>query len=140
MSAGFDGIRRRVDEERYTIRFTPRRPGSVWSLINVRKIEMLTREGRMRPAGVRAFAAKRADGSGIYSFEDRNGAKLTAAEMRRFKTDKAAWAFFEAQPPGYRKTAIFYVISAKKPETRAKRLDRLVADSAAGLRIGLLRR
>lgn len=135
-----DGVRRRVDEERYTIRFTPRRPGSVWSLINIRKVEALIREGRMTAAGLRVFEARRPHRSGIYSFEARHDAALDAAETRRFKADKAAWAFFQAQPPGYRKVALFYVVSAKKPETRERRLGTLIADSAAGQRIGLLRR
>ena len=135
-----DGIRRRVDEERYTIRFTPRRLTSIWSLINIRRVQALTEKGRMRPAGLRAFEARRDDRSAVYSFEQRGTATFGAAESRRFRASPAAWKFFQAQPPGYRRIATFFVISAKRHETRARRLDRLIADSANGLRIGLLRR
>ena len=134
-----DGIRRSVDDERYTIRFTPRRRHSVWSLKNVRRVAVLTEEARMHPAGRRAFEARRDDRTGIYSAEQRT-VVLGPAETRRFKANKAAWRFFESQPPGYRKTAIHWVTSAKKAETQARRLDTLIADSAGGLRIGLLRR
>lgn len=134
-----DGIRRSVDAERYTIRFTPRRPGSVWSRVNVRKVETLTKEGRMLQAGLKAFEGKRADDPG-YSFQDRHQLTFDPAELRLFQRHKRAWAFFEAQPPGYRRTALFHVVSAKRKETREKRLLQLIEDSAAGLRIGLLRR
>jgi len=134
-----DGIRRSVDAERYTIRFTPRRPGSIWSLINIRKVEVLTAEGRMRPAGLRAFEARRAERSGVYSFEKRE-AGLDGVGARRFRANRKAWAFFSAQPPGYRKTALHWVTSARREETRERRLAQLIADSEAGLRIASLRR
>jgi uncharacterized protein YdeI (YjbR/CyaY-like superfamily) len=135
-----DGIRHRVDEERYTIRFTPRRPGSIWSLVNIRRVQALVKAGRMRPAGLKAFEARRPDQSAVYSFEQRAGATFADAELKRFRANRPAWRFFEAQPPGYRRIATFFVISAKRDETRARRLERLIADSANGLRIGLLRR
>ncbi|MFN7915493.1 MAG: YdeI/OmpD-associated family protein [Vicinamibacterales bacterium] len=134
-----DGVRRPVDSERYTIRFTPRRPRSIWSRINVEKVERLRREGRILPAGERAFAMKRPDDPG-YSFADRHHVAFEPADERRFRKNRKAWAFFEAQPPGYRRTAVFYVTSAKRPETREKRLLRLIEDSEAGLRIGQPRR
>jgi len=134
-----DGIGRRVDDERYTIRFTPRRRHSVWSLINVRRVAVLTEEGRMYPAGRRAFEARRDDRTGIY-FHEQRSVVLGPAETRRFKANRAAWRFFESQPPGYRKTAIHWVTSAKKAETQARRLEILISDSAGGLRIALLRR
>jgi len=134
-----DGIRRRVDDERYTIRFTPRRKRSVWSLINVRRVAALEKEGRMRPAGARAFAARSEERTGIYSAEQSH-VELGAAETRRFRANKAAWQFFQAQPAGYRKTVIHWVTSARKAETQARRLDTVIADSAKGLRIGMLRR
>jgi len=134
-----DGIRRRVDEERYTIRFTPRRRHSIWSLVNVRRVAALQKEGRMQPAGARAFAARRDDRTGVYSAEQLHVA-LGAAEIRKFKASKAAWQFFQAQPPGYRKIVIHWVTSAKKAETQARRLDTLIADSASGVRIAMLRR
>jgi len=134
-----DGVRHRVDEDRYTIRFTPRRRNSLWSFVNVRRVKALTEQRRMQPAGLAAFEARRAERGGAYSFEQPL-TKLTPAEIRAFKANKPAWRFFEAQPPGYRKTTVFWVTSAKKPETRTRRLVTLIADSAAGLRIGILRR
>jgi uncharacterized protein YdeI (YjbR/CyaY-like superfamily) len=133
-----DGIRRSVDAERYTIRFTPRRPQSIWSRVNVERVSLLTREGRMRPAGRRAFEAMRPNRSGTYSFE-RPHASLAPKEIAAFKRNRAAWRFWDEQPPGYRKTATHWVVSAVKSETRAKRLATLIADSAAGLRIARLR-
>jgi len=134
-----DGVRHRVDDDRYTIRFTPRRRNSLWSFVNVRRVKALTEQGRMQPAGLAAFEARRAERGGAYSFEQPL-TKLTPAEIRTFKANKPAWRFFGEQPPGYRKTAVFWVTSAKKPETRTRRLDTLISDSAAGLRIGILRR
>jgi uncharacterized protein YdeI (YjbR/CyaY-like superfamily) len=134
-----DGVRHRIDEDRYTIRFTPRRRNSLWSFVNVRRVKVLAEEGRMRPAGLAAFDARRAERGGAYSFEQ-PPAQLSPAETRKFKANKPAWRFFEEQPPGYRKTVLFWVTSAKRPETRERRLDTLMADSAAGRRIGILRR
>jgi uncharacterized protein YdeI (YjbR/CyaY-like superfamily) len=135
-----DGIRKSRDAESYIQRFTPRKKRSNWSEINIGRVAALTAEGRMRPAGLAAFAAREAARSGVYSFEQRASVALTAAEMRRFRTQRGAWKFFESQPPGYRKTATWWVVSAKREATRAKRLAILIADSAAGLRIGMLRR
>ncbi len=135
-----DGVRRRVDDDRYTIRFTPRRQHSIWSLINIRRVAVLTAEGRMRPAGVRAFEARRADRSGVYSFERTAPAAFSAAQLETFKANRTAWQFFSAQPPGYRKVATHWVTSAKKDETRSRRLATVIADSAAGVRIAQLRR
>ena len=135
-----DGVRRSVDAERYTIRFTPRTASSTWSLVNVRRAEALIESGRMQPAGMRAFEARQPDRTGVYSFEQRAEAALDGAMVERFRANEAAWAFWEAQPPGYRRTATWYVASAKKEETRTRRLDRLIDDSAAGRRIKELRR
>jgi uncharacterized protein YdeI (YjbR/CyaY-like superfamily) len=134
-----DGVRRRVDDERYTIRFTPRRRHSIWSLANVRRVAELTREGRMRPAGLRAFEARRDDRSGVYSFENRD-AQFSAAELKQLRANRPAWTFFQSQPPGYRRIATHWVTSAKRDETRARRLQTLIRDSAEGLRIAPLRR
>jgi uncharacterized protein YdeI (YjbR/CyaY-like superfamily) len=134
-----DGIRRRVDDDRYTIRFTPRRSRSVWSLINVRRVAALEKEGRMHPAGIRAFAARSDERTGIYSAEQSH-VELGPAETRRFKANNAAWTFFQAQPAGYRKIVVHWITSAKKAETQTRRLDTLIADSANGVRIGMLRR
>lgn len=135
-----DGIRRRIDDHSYSIRFTPRRNGSTWSQVNIRRVAELTEQGRMRPAGTAAFMARRDDRSGVYSFEQRHEARLDQAAEATFRADEAAWAFFTAQPPSYRRTAVWWVVSAKQQATRDRRLAQLVADSRAGLRIKELRR
>jgi uncharacterized protein YdeI (YjbR/CyaY-like superfamily) len=134
-----DGIRKSVDEHSYTNRFTPRKATSTWSKVNIEKVARLTEQGLMMPAGLRAFAARDEANSGIYSFEQRPE-ELPPAYVERFQQNGAAWAFFQAQPPGYRRTAMFWVLSAKREETRLKRLDTLIDDSAHGRRIGLLAR
>ena len=130
-----DGVRRSVDGERYTIRFTPRKPTSIWSAINIAKVEQLRREGRMRPAGEAAFARRRADKSSVYSYEQRREAALEPEQQAQFEADAAGWEWFSGQAPSYRRAAIHWVVSAKRPETRAKRLATLIEDSAAGRRI-----
>jgi uncharacterized protein YdeI (YjbR/CyaY-like superfamily) len=135
-----DGVRKSIDAESYVIRFTPRKIGSTWSTVNTRRAEELIRVGRMQPAGLRAFEARDAKKSGIYSFEQRKKARLSRAAEKEFKANRAAWRFFEAQPPWYRWTAVFWVVSAKREATRARRLQTLIEDSAAGRRIGPLRR
>lgn len=135
-----DGIRRTIDAERYTIRFTPRRKGSVWSKVNIRKVEELIQSGRMRPAGERAFEKRAEERSGIYSFEQRSEAVLSEEALARIRADPDAWAFWESQPPGYRRQATWWIVSAKREDTRSRRLEQLIADSAAGQRIALLRR
>ena len=134
-----DGVRRRIDDERYSIRFTPRRPRSIWSNVNTRRVAELTKQGRMHPAGIEAFKARDAKRSGIYSFEQRErNQKLDAAHEAKLRANRKAWTFFQAQPPGYRRLASLWVMSAKKEETQLRRLAVLIADSAAGRRIGLL--
>ncbi|HWN99403.1 MAG TPA: YdeI/OmpD-associated family protein [Blastocatellia bacterium] len=134
-----DGIRRSLDDISYTIRFTPRRPASIWSAINIKRAQELIDQELMRPAGLKAFQAKKENKSGIYSYEQRS-VKLPEPYERRFKRNKTAWAFFEAQPPWYRKTAGWWVVSAKKEETRLTRLTRLIEDSASGRTIAPLTR
>ncbi len=130
-----DGVRKRVDEQRYTIRFTPRRPGSVWSQINVKRVPELIAEGRMQPAGLAVFEARGEHHERGYSFSDR--AQHFPPEIEAtFRSHAAAWAFFERQPPGYRRAAIHRVTSPKLEATRQKRLAELVELSAAGLRLG----
>ena len=133
-----DGIRRSLDEESYTIRFTPRKPRSTWSAVNINRARELIDEGLMRPAGLAAFEARADDRSAIYSYEQRHSAVLPPEMEERFRANRAAWRFFEAQPPSYRKTAIYWVTSAKKVETRQKRLTTLIEDSANGRRISQL--
>lgn len=130
-----DGVRRRIDEHAYSIRFTPRRPGSIWSAINTAKVEQLRAQGRMRPAGERAFAQRTVARSVVYAYEQDAPAGFSAAELRAFRRDKAAWRFFEATPPGYRKVVTHWVTGAKKAQTRASRLARLIEASAAGQRL-----
>ena len=130
-----DGIRKKVDDESYKIRFTPRRAKSTWSAVNSARIAVLTREGRMQPAGIAAFARREENNSRKYSFENRESAKLTAADEREFCRNSAAWEFFQRQPAGYRRLAAWWVISAKRAETRRKRLDRLIRESHAQRRI-----
>jgi Uncharacterized protein conserved in bacteria len=129
-----DGLVRRHDESAYMQRFTPRRPKSIWSAINVKKVEALRKAGRMAPAGLEAFAARDPKRSSVYSFENRE-VILDSAYEKRFRARKKAWAFFEKQPPGYRRLAAHWVMSAKREETRERRLAQLVADSALGTRV-----
>ena len=131
-----DGVRRSVDECTYCVRFTPRKTRSYWSAVNLRRAEELKHLGRMAPAGLEALKNRSGD-SGRYSFENRPS-ELDASSERRFRANQEAWDFFSAQAPWYRRTSIFWVMSAKKEETRAKRLGTLISDSAAKRRIGLL--
>ena len=135
-----DGVRRRIDDASYSIRFTPRKARSNWSAVNVARVAELTKAGRMQPAGLAAFAARVPERTGIYAYEQRGSAAFDAAQERAFRANRKAWAFWEAQPPGYRKLATWFVVSAKKDETRQKRLARLIEDSAHGRRITELAR
>jgi len=128
-----DGVRRSLGEDSYTIRFTPRRKGSIWSKVNVSRFHALKAEGRMTPAGERAFGDGREDKS-HYSYEAALR-ELAPDETALFRADPAAWADWENRPPGYRKVCLHWITSAKKPETRARRLATLIADSAAGRKI-----
>jgi uncharacterized protein YdeI (YjbR/CyaY-like superfamily) len=135
-----DGVRKSLDTERYTIRFTPRRARSVWSAVNIERVAALTEERRMRPAGRKAFDARREDRSGIYSYEQRDKAVFDPAFEKRFRAKKKAWADFEARPAWYRQAAIRWVMTAKKEETRERRLATLIEDSGAGRTIAPLTR
>jgi uncharacterized protein YdeI (YjbR/CyaY-like superfamily) len=130
-----DGIRKSIDAERYTIRFTPRKATSTWSAVNVARVAELERAGRMHPAGQAAFASRATERTGTYSYENRHKASLSPEQERRFRRNRRAWAFFEQQPPGYRRTMVWWVVSAKRPETRERRLASLIEHSAAGKRI-----
>ncbi len=124
-----DGIRKTIDDESYKIRFSPRKPGSVWSAVNIRNIERLIKEKRMTPVGLKAYEARKEYRSGIYSYEQRP-AELVEPYASKFKRNKAAWKFFQAQPPYYRKTMNWWIVSAKQEETRLKRLEKLIEESA----------
>jgi len=132
-----DGLKKRVDELSYTHRFSPRKRRSNWSRINILHAERLKNAGRMTPAGLEAYAAREPERSGVYSFENAPR-KLAAADEKQFKSDITAWEFFQRQPPGYQRLAIWWMVSAKKPETRARRLSHLIAESRNARRIGLV--
>jgi uncharacterized protein YdeI (YjbR/CyaY-like superfamily) len=127
-----DSIRRSVPGDGWTIRLTPRRKRSIWSAVNVAKVAELRAAGRMRPAGEAAFEARLADRTAIYSFEQPHDPELAPAEEARFRANEAAWAWFSAKAPSFRKQALHWVITAKRPETRERRLATLITDSAAG--------
>jgi uncharacterized protein YdeI (YjbR/CyaY-like superfamily) len=129
-----DGIRKSIDDVSYKIRFTPRQPRSTWSAVNIKRAQQLIDQGLVRPAGIKAFAAREQNRSGIYSYEQRSP-ELPNQYGKKLKRNLAAWKFFQAQPPSYRKAANWYVLSAKKEETRLKRLDVLIEYSAQGRRI-----
>lgn len=130
-----DGLARGRDADSYMQRFTPRRAGSVWSAINIAKVERLRKAGRMAPAGLAAFEGRDPKRAGLYSFENRH-VTLSSALEKRFRSNRKGWKFFAAQPPGYRRIAAFWVMSAKREETRERRLAQLVEASAAGTRLG----
>ena len=121
-------------------RFTPRKPGSNWSKVNVEKVAALREAGLMRPAGEAAFERRREDRTGVYSFEREGEATLEPEQEERFRANAPAWEFFQSQAPWYRRAAIHLVTSAKKAETRERRLNQLIEDSAAGRRIKQLAR
>ena len=127
-----DSVRRSLDGESYMNRFTPRKATSNWSAINVAKVEELKERGLMAPAGLRAYEARTPERTGVYSFERDQAARLPPDFEQRFKTSAAAWEWFQARPPGYRRTATHWVVSAKREETRRRRLDQLIDCSAEG--------
>ena len=127
-----DGVRRSLGPDAYTIRFSPRQARSTWSAVNVRRAEELIAEGRITPAGLAAFEARSGDRTGVYSYEQRHSATLDEESERRFRSNEDAWAFFQSRPPSYRKAATHWVVSAKKEETRRRRLDTLIEYSAHG--------
>ena len=133
-----DGKLQRIDEERHRQRFTPRRPRSNWSAINIAKVAELRAQGRMTPAGEAAFAARRDDRSAVYSYERRHEAAFDADQEATFRANEAAWAWFGDQSVSYRQMATFWVVSAKRPETRARRLASLIECSAEGRRVPAL--
>ena len=129
-----DGVRKTIDDESYTIRFSPRKPASIWSAVNIRNVERLTKEKRMTPAGLKAFAARKENRSGISAYEQRP-AELVEPYTSQFKRNKAAWKFFQEQPPYYRKTLTWWIVSAKQEQTRLDRLAKLIEISAKGKRL-----
>jgi len=134
-----DGQGKSLGEEAQAIRFTPRRKGSIWSAVNVRRLGELAELGMVRPAGHAAFAARREDRTAIYSHEQES-IEFEATQLTAFQENAAAWEFFSSRPPSYRKAAIWWVISAKREETRARRLQTLIDESAQGQLLAQLRR
>jgi uncharacterized protein YdeI (YjbR/CyaY-like superfamily) len=130
-----DGVRRRIDDVSYSIRFTPRKHTSNWSAINIGRVAELTKLGLMRPAGLRAFEQRREEKSGIYAYENAPR-ELAPDDEKQFRADKKAWAYFCDEAPSYRRVVIYWVMSAKREETRARRLATLIDDSAHGRRVG----
>jgi uncharacterized protein YdeI (YjbR/CyaY-like superfamily) len=124
-----DGVRKSLDETSYTIRFTPRKPTSTWSSININLVRKLTKQGLMHPAGLKAFAARDEKKSGIYSYEQRKSARFTREQEKQFRSNKAAWEFFRSQAPWYQRVTTYWVISAKREETKRKRLSELIEHS-----------
>lgn len=132
-----DGVRKRFDRASYTIRFTPRKPDSIWSAVNTRRIGELIKLGRVHPAGQQVFDRRDPKKSELYSYE-RATCKLEGAYEKKFRANKKAWEFYQGQAPSYRRTSAWWVVSAKREETRQRRLDQLIAESAKGRRIGIL--
>jgi uncharacterized protein YdeI (YjbR/CyaY-like superfamily) len=127
-----DGVVKSIDGERHMQRFTPRKPTSTWSAVNIAKVAKLREEGRMRPAGEAAFARRREDRSRSYSYEQREPPELAPEEQAQLEANADAWTYFQSRPPSYRRPALWWVVSAKRPETRARRLATLIEDSGAG--------
>jgi len=127
-----DGVRKRVDDSSYTIRFTPRKPRGTWSTVNVKRVAELEKLGLMRLAGREAFENRQAAKTGIYAYERKSAAELGADLEKVFRARERAWSFFLAQPPWYRRTATHWIVSAKKEETRLRRLNRLIEVSEKG--------
>lgn len=130
-----DAVRRRVDDERYTIRFTPRRPNSIWSAVNLKRVAELTKQGQMHPDGLAAFERRSEERSRTYSYEQRQRAAFTADHLRRLRGNRRAWQFFQAQPPSYQRLITHWVTRAKAEATRLRRLAKLIEVSASGRRL-----
>lgn len=134
-----DGLRKKIDDEAYTIRFTPRRPGSTWSRRNIERYEAMEAAGLVRPPGEAAWTARTEDNSSLYSYEQDERPSLPEAYEERLRAHAAAWADWQSRPPGYRRTVAHWITSARREETRKRRLDALIEDSAAGRKVKPLR-
>jgi len=129
-----DGVRKGIDDISYQIRFTPRKAQSIWSAVNIQRVATLTAEGRMTPAGLAAFEKRSEAKSRTYAYEQAAEPVLSDEDAQRFRTHQAAWQYFSAQPPGYRKRLVWWIVSAKQPATRDKRLAQLIEASQRGQR------
>lgn len=130
-----DGVRKRIDDNTYSIRFTPRKSTSIWSAVNIAKFEQLRAQGRMTPAGEAAFASRTEAKSVVYAYEQASTAELSSSELKEFKRNKSAWRFFAATPPSYKKVILHWVTTAKRADTRSARLAKLIDACAAGQRL-----
>jgi len=130
-----DGVRTGIDEHSYKIRFTPRKADSIWSAVNVAKMEALIAQGRVRPAGLAAYAKRSHKKTAVYSYEQRHEAEFSAGQVREFRKNRPAWRYFEAVPPGYRRMVTHWVLAAKQEATRERRLLRLIEACAEGRRL-----
>ena len=129
-----DGIRRSIDKNSYSIRFTPRKTDSIWSTVNMQKMKDLIRQGLMKPEGLASFEKRKESKSGIYSYE-KEPVKLSTPYQRKFKANKKAWTFFESSTPYYKKLVVHWVMAAKQEKTRVNRLEKLIKESGAGRRL-----
>lgn len=129
-----DGVRRSIDEESYSIRFTPRKPTSIWSAVNIKKMEELTKAGLMTEAGQKAFRLRKEEKSGIYSHENET-ASLSPEFEKQFKANKKAWEFFNSQAPSYKKVMLHWIMIAKQEKTRLSRLEKTIKESELGKRV-----
>ncbi len=127
-----DGVRKRIDDDSYQIRFTPRRKNSIWSTVNIERVKILTSEGRMTEPGLQAFERRTERRSSIYAYEQLDDPQFDETELRLFSKNKIAWKHFESLAPSYRKRMLYWVVSAKQPATRARRLAKLIDSCAAG--------
>jgi uncharacterized protein YdeI (YjbR/CyaY-like superfamily) len=132
-----DGVRKSIDSESYSIRFTPRKPGSIWSAINIQKVENLSKQGLMHPSGMTAFEKRQEHKSRIYSYE-KPPENLSKDFLKKFQSNKKAWKYFQSMAPSYQRTAIHWVMNAKQENTRIKRVAELINDSEAGRKIKIL--
>jgi uncharacterized protein YdeI (YjbR/CyaY-like superfamily) len=129
-----DGVRKSMDDTRYTIRFTPRRPASIWSAVNIKKMEVLSGQGLVQPSGLAAFEKRKDSRSQIYTYE-KPPVTLERAYERRFKANKDAWSFFRSQAPSYQKVIVHWIMSAKQEKTKLSRLEKAIASSQSGKRL-----
>lgn len=130
-----DGVRRKIDDQSYQIRFTPRKKGSIWSAVNIAKFEKLRQSGKMTKAGEDAFSFRTQERSKVYAYEQTEQPNLIPIELQQFKKNKTAWAFFQTCPPSYKKVVMHWITTAKKPETRLQRLLKLIEACSAGKRL-----
>jgi uncharacterized protein YdeI (YjbR/CyaY-like superfamily) len=135
-----DGVRRGIDDVSYMIRFTPRKTKSFWSAVNIKRVGELAALGQMTDAGTRAFEQRAGERSGVYSYEQAETVRLDDAHEKRFRANEKAWSFFKSQAPWYQRSAIWWVVSAKREETRLRRLGALIEDSERGRTVAPLTR